>query len=327
MVPSEDAGLNRKLFLETGRREFMLGAVATGAGMLMAGAAGAQQAAGAAAVKQGAVALKDGTKINYLEAGQGRPVVLIPGWSQTAAMFADQLSGLSGRYRVIAVDMRGHGDSSKPSGGYRMAKLAQDTHEFLAALGLDGVALGGHSLGASVIWSYWDQYGSERLSHMIVIDQAPTVVAWPNWSDDEKAIAGTVFTPQSLYDTAISLAGPDGVKASNDMVRTAFFTKSFPADKLDWVVEQNLKFPRGPAAKLLIDHCCQDWRDVISRINIPTVIFGGTKSLFNPRSQQWIASQISGARAHIFEEAEGGSHFMFIENSQKFNKLLTDFLG
>lgn len=310
---------------QASRREVLLGAAALGAGMLMPNGAGAQSAG--SAPKQGSVTLKDGTKLNYLEAGQGKPLVLIPGWSQTAAMFAGQLSGLSGSYRVIAVDMRGHGDSSKPGGGYRMAQLAQDTHEFLTALGLTGVALGGHSLGSSVIWSYWDQFGSDRLSKILVIDQAPTVVAWPGWSDDDKAIAGAVFTPQALYDTAAGLSGPDGVKTTEGLVKTAFFTKAFPADKLDWVVAENLKFPRPSAAKLLIDHCCQDWRDVIPRINIPTVVFGGAKSLFNPRSQQWIASQIPGAHAHIFEEAEGGSHFMFMENPLKFNKLAMEFLA
>lgn len=302
----------------------MFGAAAAGAAILITRSAATAENS---TPKQGSVTLKDGTKLNYLDAGRGAPVVLIPGWSQSAAMFAAQLSGLSGNHRVIAVDMRGHGDSGKPDGGYRMARLAQDLHEFLLALNLDQVALGGHSLGSSVMWSYWDHYGSERLARMIVIDQAPTVVAWPGWSDEEKAMAGTVFTPQSLYDQAIALSGPDGVKKTEALVKTAFFTKSFPADKLDWVVQENLKFPREPAAKLLIDHCCQDWRDVIVRINIPTIVFGGTRSIFNPRSQQWIASKIPNARAHIFDESEGGSHFMFMENPQKFNAILLEFLA
>jgi non-heme chloroperoxidase len=324
MAAKDRPDLTQRTSREADRREFMFGAAAAGAGLLMSGPALAE---GNPAVKQGSVTLKDGTRLNYLEAGRGRPVVLVPGWSQTAAMFADQLSGLSADHRVIAVDMRGHGDSSKPKGGYRMARLAQDLHEFLDALDFDKVSLGGHSLGASVIWSYFDHFGSNRLAQMIIIDQGPTVVAWPGWSDDEKAVAGATFTPQSLYDLAVALAGPDGTKQTEGLVKTAFFTKSYPAEKLDWIVKENLKFPRDSAAKLLVDHCCQDWRDVIPKIRIPTIVFGGTKSIFSPRSQQWIASQIPDARAHIFEESEGGSHFMFMENPQKFNKLLLDFLS
>jgi non-heme chloroperoxidase len=325
MVAIDEEQNNDKPVHGPARREFLFGSAAAGAGLLFATQATA--GGGNSTITQGTVTLTDGTNLNYLEAGSGPPIVLIPGWSQTAAMFADQLNGLSARHRVIAVDMRGHGDSSKPPWGYRMARLAQDLHEFLGALNLEGVALGGHSLGSSVIWSYWDHFGTDRFTRMIVIDQAPTVVAWPGWSDDQKAVAGTVFTPQSLYDQATALAGPDGVKKTEDLVKTAFFTKSFPADRLDWVVQQNLKFPRKPAATLLVDHCCQDWRDVIVRIRVPTIVFSGTKSIFNPRSQQWIASQIPNAQVHIFDESEGGSHFMFMENPQKFNKILLDFLG
>ena len=49
---------------------------------------------------------------------------MIPGWSQSAALFKYQLEGLSDRYRVIAVDVRGHGESDKPKHGYRMGRLA-----------------------------------------------------------------------------------------------------------------------------------------------------------------------------------------------------------
>lgn len=315
----------------SGRRDFLRGVAALGAGLVVAGCASSKQpvamAAGSGGSRSGHYTLKDGTRLHYLEAGQGKPLVLIPGWSQTAAMYEDQLTGLSSRYRVIAVDMRGHGESSKPEGGYRMARLAQDTHEFLTGMGLRDVALGGHSMGASVMWSYWDHYGADRLSHMIVIDQAPTVVAWPGWSDEEKASAGTLFTPETLYATAAAIGGPDGVKTTDGFVRGAFFTKAYPASKLDWVLQENLKFPRAQAATLLVDHCAQDWRDVIRTIDIPTLVFGGTKSFFNPKSQEWIAQQIPGARVHIYEEAEGGSHFMFMENPEKFNRQVMDFLG
>jgi pimeloyl-ACP methyl ester carboxylesterase len=316
--------------IDVGRREFVRGVAALGAGVLVAGCAASGQRSGTTAGGEpgsGFYTLKDGTRLHYIEAGRGKPVVLIPGWSQTAAMFGDQIKGLSGKYRVIALDMRGHGESSKPAGGYRMAQLAQDTHEFIHGMKLDDVALGGHSMGASVMWSYWDHFGADYISRMIVIDQAPTVVAWPGWSDEEKALAGALFTPETLYQTAAALAGPDGVKTTEGFVRSAFFTKAYPTDKLDWVVQENLKFPRGPAAKLLVDHCCQDWRDVIPTIDVPTVVFGGTKSFFNPRSQQWIASQIRGAKTHIYEEAEGGSHFMFMENPDKFNRQVLEFLG
>ena len=65
----------------------------------------------------GFVTTSDGYKLRYEDAGSGKPLVCIPGWSQTAAQFKHQLTGLSDRYRVLAVDMRGHGESEKPAHG------------------------------------------------------------------------------------------------------------------------------------------------------------------------------------------------------------------
>ena len=76
------------------------------------------------AAATGSATTNDGIVLRYEEAGSGKPLVCIPGWSQTAAQFKHQLSGLSDRYRVIAVDMRGHGESDKPDNGYTIQRLA-----------------------------------------------------------------------------------------------------------------------------------------------------------------------------------------------------------
>lgn len=68
-------------------------------------------AAKAMAEAMGAIKTSDGVTLRYVEAGSGRPLVMVPGWSQTAAQFEHQLAGLSDRYRVIALDLRGHGES------------------------------------------------------------------------------------------------------------------------------------------------------------------------------------------------------------------------
>src|SRR5262249_40361031 len=87
-----------------------------------------------------------------------------------------------------------------------------------------------------------------------------------------------------------------------------------------------LKLPRRHAATLLYNHCVQDWRDVIPRIKLPTLIFGGRVSIFPWQSQEWIHRQIPGSRLEIFEEQEGGNHFMFVEEPGKLNGILWEFL-
>ena len=62
-------------------------------------------------------------------------------------------------------------------------------------------------------------------------------------------------------------------------------------------------------------------------LTLPTLVIGGRVSVVSWQSQAWIHEQIAGARLEIFEEHEGGQHFMFIENPAKFNQLVGDFIG
>ena len=131
------------------RRDAVKGA---GALALATAASTTSSVAGRTALAQvpgtpGQVTTSDGVNLHYLEAGSGTPILMIPGWSQTAEQFKYQLSGLSDRYRVIAVDMRGHGESDKPEFGYKISRLAKDTHDLIQALDLDEVNILGHSMG------------------------------------------------------------------------------------------------------------------------------------------------------------------------------------
>ncbi len=279
------------------------------------------------AKKEGKVTVDDGTDLHFIEAGKGTPIIMIPGWSQTAAMYKHQLNGLSDKYRCIALDMRGHGESDKPKHGYRIQRLAADVRSTIYYEDLENVVLMGHSMGCSVIWSYWDMFNGDRISKVVLIDQAPTVTARAGWSDEQKAEAGALFDAKTLYDTVASIGGAEGQQATEQFIRGGFFTKAFPGAELEWVIKENLKMPRQYAADLLLNHCTQDWRDILPRINKPTLVVGGEKSFFNPKSQLWVAQQIKGARAEIFKEDEGGSHFMFMENPTKFNQLVREFLG
>jgi non-heme chloroperoxidase len=280
----------------------------------------------AADSKEGSFTTSDGVRLHYIEAGTGDVLVMIPGWSQTAAQFKHQIAGLSDRYRVIALDMRGHGDSDKPTHGYRIHRLSADVHEFILANNLKNVTLAGHSMGCSVIWGYWELFGRDRVNKLILIDQMPMITSNPTWSDAEKTDAGAILDKDSLYSVTNSLAGPDGVKTTEGFIG-GMFNKTYPRDELTWVVDQNLKMPRPYAARLLYDHATNDWRDVIPLIDIPTLVVGGKASLVGWKSQVWIGKQIPGARTEIFETEEGGNHFMFMENPEKFNRIVKEFMG
>ena len=95
----------------------------------------------------------------------------------------------------------------------------------------------------------------------------------------------------------------------------------------DWVVACTLRVPRKAAAALLYNHSHQDWRDLIRRIRLPTLVIAGRASNVSWRSQMWIANTIPGAQVRVFEKEAGGSHFMFLEAPDEFSRVLMEFLS
>ena len=268
----------------------------------------------------------DGVRLHYLEGGSGKPLVLIHGWSQCAEEFKHQIAELSSGYRVIAVDQRGHGESEKPGFGYKIHRLSEDLREMLISLDLTDVNVLGHSMGCSVIWGYWDLFGSDRLARIILVDEPPHLTSNPAWTPAETEAAGPIFSPESAYDTCNALVGPNGEETTRALIG-GMLTKNCPEDVKEWIFQCNFRMTRRDASTLLFNHAFQDWRDVIPRITLPTLVIGGRVSPIPWKSQDWIAQQIKGAQLEIFEEEEGGSHFMFIENPDKFNRIVKEFIG
>jgi len=276
--------------------------------------------------KSGHVVVQGGVRLNYFEAGDGMPLVMLPGWSQAAIQFDHQLAGLSSRYRVIALDPRGHGESDKPDHGYRLPRMAMDLREMLDALDLNDVTLLGHSLGAAQLWCYWDLFGAYRTARFIFVDQPPVVTTTPYASESSWDSLAALLAPEDLQKTVQGLSGPDGVETTRSML-SGMVSPKMPKDEFEWMVAMSLRMPRRYAARLLYNGALSDWRDTIPRIDRPTLIVSGRGSHVPWQTQVWIHEQISGSRIGFVEAEEDGHHFMFMENPEKFNLLVADYLG
>jgi pimeloyl-ACP methyl ester carboxylesterase len=86
-------------------------------------------------------------RLHVAEAGAGEPLVLVHGWPQHWFMWRKLMPELATHYRLICPDLRGHGWSDAPAGGYDREKLAADILRLLDALGLERVRLIGHDWG------------------------------------------------------------------------------------------------------------------------------------------------------------------------------------
>jgi pimeloyl-ACP methyl ester carboxylesterase len=92
--------------------------------------------------------------LHYARAGRGDPLILLHGWPQTWYQWRHVIPVLAERYTVVAPDLRGFADSSKPMSGYDTRTMAEDVHQLAQSLGFGRVLLAGHDVGAAVAYAY-----------------------------------------------------------------------------------------------------------------------------------------------------------------------------
>jgi pimeloyl-ACP methyl ester carboxylesterase len=118
------------------------------------------------------IALDDGVRIHYLIGGAGPPVVLLHGYPETWYAWRKVMPQLAARYTVIAPDLRGFGDSSRPAGGYDRKTMAGDIRDLARRLGYDRVLLAGHDWGGSTAVAYAVAWPAE-VRRLVVIEAQP----------------------------------------------------------------------------------------------------------------------------------------------------------
>lgn len=266
------------------------------------------------------VITNDGIRLAYQDSGSGRPIVIVPGISQPASLFVHQLSGLRDRYRVIVYDQRGHGESGKPSHGYRIARLAKDLDDLLETLGLDDVTLLGWSLGCAVAWNYYDMFGPKRLGRLILVDGTVLLCKTPEMTKQDIADTG------AAWDAAEAMGVVAALRHDQETVVRQFASMFFTEEHAtaEQIIRDMLKMPAPATADLMFDYIFSDWRDVIPRIAIPTLVIGGTSSHVPLSVQEWLHRTIPGSRLATMKDR---AHVMFYEEPDAFNELVADFIG
>jgi pimeloyl-ACP methyl ester carboxylesterase len=103
----------------------------------------------------------NGQLLHFVRAGTGDPVVLLHGWPATWYHWRKLIPLLADRYTVIAPDLRGFGDSSKPPSGYDTRSITEDVVQLVRHLGLGRVFVVGHDMGAVHAYTYANRYPDE----------------------------------------------------------------------------------------------------------------------------------------------------------------------
>ncbi|WP_429128661.1 alpha/beta fold hydrolase [Aeromonas media] len=251
--------------------------------------------------------------MNFKDQGQGPVVVLIHGLFGSLDNLGLLARPLSEQYRVISVDLRNHG-ASFHSGEMSYPQQGADVIALLDQLGLEQVALVGHSMGGKVAMQVAKQ-APARVDRLVVADIAP--VAYHH-ARHQNVFAGLNATlerlPQSRSEAEAILAEHIEIPGVRQ-----FLLKSFAKTEAGWGWRFNVPALEHNYANIM------GWPDDQTRFEGQTLfIKGGDSDYMQPQYTETVMAQFPAAKARIIA---GTGHWLHAEKPALFNKLVVDFLS
>lgn len=221
----------------------------------------------------------DGGSLHAIEAGSGRPLLLLHGVTLRSDVWAPQLHLLADRFRVIAVDLRGHGGSVAGGDGYGMGPLGADVATVLEALDLHDAIVVGHSMGGMAMMTFCgDAPGvlGERVAGLVFLATAARRVVPPVLV---RAMRGLLHRGQRHLDAGRAL--PQRATVTTRLARLAFGDHPSP-EAVAIVAEMGQSMdPEAlvPSLTKLLDH---DATKALQVTNTPSLVVVGTRDLLTP---------------------------------------------
>jgi pimeloyl-ACP methyl ester carboxylesterase len=122
------------------------------------------------------MAFVNGIQMHYVIGGHGEPIVLLHGWPETWYEWRHVMPALAEKYTVIVPDLRGLGDSSKPTTGYDGNTTSEDIYELVSQLGFNKIFLVGHDIGTQTAYSFAAAHPSNVTKLVVMEDSLPGVL-------------------------------------------------------------------------------------------------------------------------------------------------------
>lgn len=262
----------------------------------------------------------DETIIYFEDYGKGTPILIIPGFLCTSKYFSRNIEGLSKKHRLILIDARGHGSSSKTLQNLTIPRMAQDVKELVSALKLEDLTLLGWSMGSSVALSYYDQFGPYKLKKIGIIDSA--LYPFSPEPFNSHSLAG--FNMDGMCDV-MNRAVNNHEEYCRGFARAIFKNKPSQEDE-DWSAIEMTKTPPWIAFAIYTDFLFRDYVSALSKIEIP-VLIAGADSPAIPRGIEMARSYLAYIKGDKeFHAFENEGHVMFYENPDKFNRMVLEFV-
>lgn len=263
------------------------------------------------------IKVEPNVRLHITDAGEGRPIVLLPGWPLSDEMYEYQYNDLiNAGFRVIAITLRGFGKSDKPYGAYNYDVHVADIKKVLNKLEITDAVLGGFSMGGAIAVRLVAEDKENYISKLALFGAAAP--SWTQRPDFQYNL------PKTAVDDLIELNFKDRPMLLSNFGKIFSATEtSLNEGIINWLTGINLSASSYAMAQCLTVLRDTDLRSDLVKITLPTLIMHGKKDKICSFD---LAEQMKALlpNSHIIE-FENSGHSLFLEETHKFNNELIKF--
>lgn len=248
----------------------------------------------------------------YSDEGHGPPVVFLHAFPLNRTMWASQVADLSDRYRVVTIDLRGHGESDAPMWRYTLDQFAEDVHGLLEHLGIARATFVGLSMGGYILFALHRTH--PELFHVLVLA-------------DTRAAADTPDAKAARFSMA-QIAYRRGASAIADLMLPKLLSPAACEHRADLQHQLRTIITGNQVSGIVGDLMAMEERPdstpLLHTISVPTLVIVGEEDLASPPEEvESMANRIPGS---TFVRIPQAGHLSNMENPTAFNAALLTFL-
>lgn len=250
------------------------------------------------------------TKISYSDSGTGRTIVLLHGFLENKKMWKDYVAFFSEKYRIITIDLLGHGESEPLGYVHEMEDNANAVNEVLEQLKIEKAIILGHSMGGYVGLAFAELY-PEKIQKLVLLNSTSKEDSAEKKLNRTRAIKAVKQNYVSFVSLAIA-----NLFSENNRIRLV--------DEIEKVKEQALKTPlQGIIASLEGMKIRKDREWLLHENRFPVLLILGKKDPVLNYDDS--LAQIEDTTAELISFEDG--HMSHIENKEELKAILTDFFN
>jgi pimeloyl-ACP methyl ester carboxylesterase len=247
----------------------------------------------------------EGIEINYIVEGEGETVLVLHGWGASIASVRPIVNVLSGAYRVIAIDLPGFGESGKPGEVFGSFHYADIVKQLLDNLGVERLSLVGHSFGGKLSIILSTRY-PEIVDKVVLIDSAGLI---PRRTLKYHLKVSSFKLMKNFWKVIFFW--------QDDAVRLERLYRKFGSD--------DYQSATGIMRKILVRLVNENLKPILKDIKAPVLLIWGEKDDATPLYQAKIMErEIRDSGLVVFE---GAGHFSYIDDYNRFSRVLRSFFG